>query len=236
MHGGMTAKDAAMLFCDALTRQDEEAAKSACTRAGWEDATSGSAGHTYHSSVKKALRLDVTGEPAVAGKRVTLPGAVTDVVGKPIAKVWFLLEENLSNHRIAGITPFEPYAKLYAGGTLAAVTDWTKLPKSPAAEAWAGRFVTALTGGEARDLGADGAGLIAPLKQEVLDLFPDTTVEIVGSATLPGTSRHAVGLRFVSPGHAPRDRWIRLTGEGDALNPGRVLPALGPQLLLEGLA
>lgn len=234
MHGGMTAREAAELFCAALARHDEEAAKSACTRAGWESAVSGSAGHTFASSVRKALRIEITGEPTTAGKRVALPGTVTDVVGKPMAKLWFLVEENLSNHRIAGITPFEPYMKLYLEGRLDAVTDWTALPRSPSAEAWAGRFVTAVTGGEAQDLGANGEGLVAPLK-EVYALFPDTTVEIAGSATLPGTTRHGVGIRFVSPGHAPRERWIALNGDGADLSPIRVLPALGPQLMLENL-
>ncbi len=234
MHGGMTAKDAVNLFCDALARQDEEAAKSASTRAGWQNETSGSASHTFRSSVRKALLLQVTGEPTAAGKRVTLPGAVTDAVGTPVAPVWFLIEENLSNHRIAGITPFEQYATQYANGKLDAVTNWAALPSSPGAEAWAGRFVTALTGGAALDLGAHGDGLVEPLK-EVYGYFPDTTVEIAGSATLPGTARHAVGLRFVAPGHAPRERWIGLSEAGGTLNPERVVPALGPQIFLEGL-
>lgn len=235
MYGGMSAREAATGFCAAVSERNEENAKTVCTKAGWEATVQGSPSQAYRQTVARQLKLASPGEPRLAGSRGVVPVSMTDAVGAPLAKVFLLTEERQSNHRVAGTTALGDYADLYLAGTVEAVTDWERLPESPAAREWGERAKRVLTDGATEDLGAAGADLLAIIKKEVWDLFPGTSVEILGARRLPGTPRHAVGLRFVSEGHAPRERWVGLNEGPGGLDPVRVTPVLGAQVMCEKL-
>ncbi|MBA2320548.1 MAG: hypothetical protein H0V89_05270 [Deltaproteobacteria bacterium] len=173
------------------------------------------------------------GPPEGEKPRITVAACITAADGKAMARCWYLLEGNRSNHRIAGITTHPVFRRMYAAGQLPATVAWEQLPASEGAVAWAASLVAAVKG-EGAVTGAETEKLV-PLLSSVYREFPNTRIEIAGSARLEGTVRHAVGLRFLAEGHAVRERWISLDERNGVLVPFRVLPGLLPQTMLDGM-
>lgn len=234
MTGGMTANECIAAFVAAIEQNNVEAAKAACTKAGWDSGGSASPAKVFQQCAAQKVVPRPDGAPEGEGSRVTVSGNITSAEGKAMAKCWYLVEENLSNHRIAGITTHPVFRAMYADGRLPATVVWDQLPASEPAKAWATAFVHAITDGAPAADPATQA--LVPLLASVYTTFPNTRIEIAGSARLEGTPRHAVGLRFLADGHAVRERWVALDERDGALVPLRVLPGLLPQTMLDGLA
>lgn len=229
----MTPAECVAVFVAAIESQDAEKAKFACTRDGWESTGSASPAKVFQQCVAAHVVPRPDGDPEGTPPRITVAAQITAADGKVMARCWYLLEERLSNHRIAGVTTHPVMRRMYAEGTLPASIAWETLPPSEPAVAWGTAFAEAIRSGGSVD-GPEAQALL-PLLVSVYRAFPETRIEIAGSAMLDGTPRHAVGLRFVSEGHAPRERWVSLDDRAGSLVPNRVLPGLLPQTMLDGL-